>query len=118
MFFAHSGRFWLIREPDEVSLIDQMKFDIKKNTFVENYLPNHKIGIIHLAGKHNDVIRLNKRVLYLGASKKYVRPNPSLFRPTDTPVRDSTLLTEPTHPPSERTYFLDAPQHVLIIFSS
>ena len=42
------------------TLIDQMKFDIKKNTFVENYLPNHKIGIIHLAGKHNDVIRLNK----------------------------------------------------------
>ena len=41
------------------TLIDQMKFDIKENTFVENYLPNHKIGIIHLAGKHNDVIRLN-----------------------------------------------------------
>jgi hypothetical protein len=40
-----------------------MKFDIKKNTFVENYLPNHKIGIIHLAGKHNDVIRLNKDYL-------------------------------------------------------
>ena len=37
-----------------------MKFDSKRNIFVENYLPNHKIGIIHLAGKHNDVIRLNK----------------------------------------------------------
>ena len=37
-----------------------MKFDTKRNTFVENYLPNHEIGIIHLAGKHNDVIRLNK----------------------------------------------------------
>ena len=37
-----------------------MKFDTKRNTFVENYLPNHEIGIIHLAGKHNDGIRLNK----------------------------------------------------------
>ena len=42
------------------TLIDHMKFDTKRNTFVENYLPNHEIGIIHLAGKHNDVIRLNK----------------------------------------------------------
>ena len=42
------------------TLTDHMKFDTKRNTFVENYLPNHKIGIIHLAGKHNDVIRLNK----------------------------------------------------------
>ena len=37
-----------------------MKFYIKKNTFVENYLPNHQIGIVHLAGKHNNFIRLNK----------------------------------------------------------
>ena len=41
------------------TLTDHMKFDTKRNTFVENYF-NHKIGIIHLAGKHNDVIRLNK----------------------------------------------------------
>jgi len=45
------------------TLTDHMKFDTKKNTFVENYLPNHKIGIIHLAGKHNDNIRLNKNHL-------------------------------------------------------
>jgi len=51
---ADANYFELLNE-----LIDQMKFDIKENTFVENYLPNHKIGIIHLAGKHNDVIRLN-----------------------------------------------------------
>jgi hypothetical protein len=36
------------------------KFDKKKNTLVEPYLPNHKIGIVHLAGKHNDKIRNNK----------------------------------------------------------
>ena len=42
------------------TLTDHMKFDTKRNTFVENYLPNHEIGIIHLAGKHNDIIRLNK----------------------------------------------------------
>ena len=42
------------------TLTNHMKFDTKRNTFVENYLPNHEIGIIHLAGKHNDVIRLNK----------------------------------------------------------
>ena len=36
------------------TLIDGMKFDTKRNTFVEAYLPNHKIGIVHLAGKHNN----------------------------------------------------------------
>ena len=36
------------------------KFDKKRNTLVEPYLPNHKIGIVHLAGKHNDKIRNNK----------------------------------------------------------
>ena len=45
------------------TLIDGMKFDTKRNTFVEAYLPNHKIGIIHLAGKHNNNIRMNKNNL-------------------------------------------------------
>ena len=45
------------------TLIDGMKFDTKRNTFVEAYLPNHKIGIVHLAGKHNDNIRMNKNNL-------------------------------------------------------
>ncbi len=45
------------------TLIDDMKYDTKKNTFVENYLPNHQIGIVHLAGKHNNHIRLNKNHL-------------------------------------------------------
>ena len=30
-----------------------MKYDRKKN-FVEPYLPNHEIGIVHFAGKNND----------------------------------------------------------------
>ena len=42
------------------TLIDAIKFDKKKNTFVEPYLPNHEIGIIHFAGKNNDQIRNNK----------------------------------------------------------
>ena len=45
------------------TLIDGMKFDTKRNTFVEPYLPNHKIGIVHLAGKHNNNIRVNKNNL-------------------------------------------------------
>ena len=45
------------------TLADGMKFDTKNNTFVEPYLPNHKIGIIHLAGKNNDNIRKNKNFL-------------------------------------------------------
>ena len=45
------------------TLIDGMKFDTKRNTFVETYLPNHKIGIVHLAGKHNNNIRMNKNYL-------------------------------------------------------
>ncbi len=45
------------------TLIDGMKFDTKRNTFVESYLPNHKIGIVHLAGKHNNNIRMNKNNL-------------------------------------------------------
>jgi len=41
------------------------KFDEKKNTFVEPYLPNYKIGIMHLAAGiwNNDRdMRLNKEV--------------------------------------------------------
>ena len=45
------------------TLVNKMKFDIKNNTFVEPYLPNHKIGIIHLAGKNNNDVRLNKNLL-------------------------------------------------------
>ncbi len=40
--------------------IDAMKFDKKNSTFVEPYLPNHQIGIVHLAGKNNDNIRNDK----------------------------------------------------------
>tara|TARA_Y100000590_G_scaffold254721_1_gene286045 strand:- start:216 stop:1115 length:900 start_codon:yes stop_codon:yes gene_type:complete len=42
------------------TLIDNLKYDKKNNTFVEPYLPNHEIGIIHFAGKNNDEIRNNK----------------------------------------------------------
>ena len=42
------------------TLIEVIKFDKKNNTFVEPYLPNHEIGIIHFAGKNNDQIRNNK----------------------------------------------------------
>ena len=45
------------------TLTDEMKYDAINNTFVEPYLPNHKIGIIHLAGKNNDHIRTNKNFL-------------------------------------------------------
>jgi hypothetical protein len=41
-------------------LIDGLKFDEKRNTLVEPYLPNHEIGIVHFAGKNNDQIRNNK----------------------------------------------------------
>ena len=40
-------------------LISNLKYDEDNNTFVEPYLPNHKIGIIHLAGKDNDKYRLS-----------------------------------------------------------
>ena len=42
------------------TLIEALKFDIDKDTLVEPYLPNHKIGIVHFAGKNNDQIRKNK----------------------------------------------------------
>ena len=44
-------------------LLDHLKFDLKKNTFVEPYLPNHKIGIMHLAGKNMNYVRFNKEYL-------------------------------------------------------
>ena len=42
------------------------KFDEENSTFVEPYLPNYKIGIIHLAGgiwKDNKDMRLNKEIM-------------------------------------------------------
>jgi hypothetical protein len=45
------------------TLIEALRFDRKLNTFVEPYLPNHKIGIIHFAGKENDIIRNNKNFI-------------------------------------------------------
>ena len=45
------------------TLIDALKFDKKRNTLVEPYLPNHKIGIVHFAGKNNDTIRKNKNFI-------------------------------------------------------
>ena len=42
------------------TLIEALKFDKERNTLVEPYLPNHKIGIVHFAGKNNDQIRKNK----------------------------------------------------------
>ena len=45
------------------TLIEAIKFDKKQNTFVEPYLPNHEIGIIHLAGKNNDNIRNDKNYI-------------------------------------------------------
>ena len=43
--------------------IDGMKFDEDKNTLVEPYLPNHEIGIVHFAGKNNDLIRNDKNYI-------------------------------------------------------
>ena len=45
------------------TLINKLKFDTLKNSFVEPYLPNHKIGIMHLAGKTSDYARFNKNYL-------------------------------------------------------
>ena len=45
------------------TLIDEIKYDEKNNTFVEPYLPNHEIGIVHLAGKNNDQIRNDKNFI-------------------------------------------------------
>ncbi len=45
------------------TLIEALKFDKQRNTLVEPYLPNHKIGIVHFAGKNNDQIRKNKNYI-------------------------------------------------------
>ena len=45
------------------TLIEALKFDEKRNTLVEPYLPNHEIGIVHFAGKNNDQIRNNKNYI-------------------------------------------------------
>tara|TARA_Y100000768_G_scaffold358830_1_gene314915 strand:+ start:31 stop:930 length:900 start_codon:yes stop_codon:yes gene_type:complete len=45
------------------TLIDGMKFDTIRKTFVEPYLPNHEIGILHFAGKNNDQIRNDKNFI-------------------------------------------------------
>jgi len=45
------------------TLIEALRYDKKNNTFVETYLPNHEIGIIHLAGKNNDHIRNDKNFI-------------------------------------------------------
>ena len=44
-------------------LIENIKFDESKKTYVEPYLPHHKIGIIHLAGKKYDEYRFDKNKL-------------------------------------------------------
>jgi hypothetical protein len=44
-------------------LINNLKYDENNLTFVEPYLPNHKIGIIHLAGKTADQYRFDKNSL-------------------------------------------------------
>jgi len=45
------------------TLINKLKFDLKKQSFVEPYTPNHEIGIVHLAGKNNDDSRKDKNFL-------------------------------------------------------
>ena len=45
------------------TLLDGLKFDIKRNTFVEPYLPNHEIEIMHLAGKEHSKIRFDRNYL-------------------------------------------------------
>ena len=45
------------------TLIEALKFDTKRNTLVEPYLPNHEIGIVHFAGKNNDQIRKDKNFI-------------------------------------------------------
>ena len=42
------------------TLIEALKYDEIRKTLVEPYLPNHKIGVVHFAGKNNDQIRNNK----------------------------------------------------------
>ena len=42
------------------TLIEALKYDKINKTLVEPYIPNHKIGIVHFAGRNNDQIRNNK----------------------------------------------------------
>jgi len=44
----------------EWTVLDGIKLNKNINTFFKSYLSNHPISIIHLAGKNNDEIRLNK----------------------------------------------------------
>ena len=43
--------------------VGTMKYDKKRKTFVEPYLPNHEIGIVHFAGKDNEQIFKDKNFL-------------------------------------------------------
>ena len=43
--------------------VDIMKYDMKRETLVEPYLPNHEIGIVHFAGKDNEEIFKDKNFL-------------------------------------------------------
>ena len=58
-------------------LIENIKFDEIKNTYVEPYLPHHKIGIIHLAGKKYDEYRFNKNKLLdvMSLNNNWIRKN-------------------------------------------
>ena len=38
-------------------------YDESTNKFLEPYLPNHEIGIVHFAGKNNDQIRNDKNFI-------------------------------------------------------
>jgi len=57
------GVFCLENDSPHWLVIENIKFDETKNTYVEPYLPHHKIGIIHLAGKKYDEYRFNKNKL-------------------------------------------------------
>lgn len=58
-------------------LIENIKFDEIKNTYVEPYLPHHRIGIIHLAGKKYDEYRFNKNKLLdvMSLNNNWIRKN-------------------------------------------
>tara|TARA_B110000008_G_scaffold273834_1_gene308712 strand:- start:1056 stop:1955 length:900 start_codon:yes stop_codon:yes gene_type:complete len=43
--------------------VGTMKYDMKRETLVEPYLPNHEIGIVHFAGKDNEEIFKDKNFL-------------------------------------------------------
>ena len=60
---THSITLHPVDDDDVYYIIN--KFDEKRNTFVEPYLPNYKIGIMHLAAgiwKDNKDMRLDKSV--------------------------------------------------------